>query len=438
MPPRIGHFAGLGQRPSNVVGDTDASFADWYGGHELAHTFGRHHPGFCPGNSADDPNFPNPNGQLSDNAGTYNGLDFGDPNLTFGDPATPIPMIVLPGRQRFDVMTYCNQPQWLSAYNYVGLGVRAAAENPSLGGSGVGGPVAGGSLSGNSGTAPLPPKPKLAKALRPFVALSRPAEVLLGRESPPLANKPSVDERPPLPVPAAAGPPDITPAMPGPPIFVEAEDFGPQDGAVREKPQVELKKGKFVVIVAKLNLTQSTGKILYVKHVPQAQVPTREPTNIAAIRISDRTGKAVGTYPQWVRLDTDVPAAEDQTALINATIPAPQNVGVVELVLRGRVVDQVQVAPAPPKMGSINIRSSELAAGGGVTVAWEAPREDGTTYEIQISTDDSRTWETVAIGYHGSSLEITPDLLLGRKLNAVRVIASDGYNESKPVTVRVP
>lgn len=65
-------------RPVNVAGDADGSFGDWYGGHELAHTFGRAHPGFCNNNSADDSNFPNPNGQISDNLQTYVGLDFGD------------------------------------------------------------------------------------------------------------------------------------------------------------------------------------------------------------------------------------------------------------------------------------------------------------------------------------------------------------------------
>ena len=35
------------------------------GGHELSHTFGRRHPGFCNGNSSDDDDFTNPNGQIS-------------------------------------------------------------------------------------------------------------------------------------------------------------------------------------------------------------------------------------------------------------------------------------------------------------------------------------------------------------------------------------
>ena len=120
---------GTGPVPVNVTGDTDASYGDWYGGHELGHTFGRFHPGFCNGNSSDDPSFPYPNGQISDNQGTFVGFDV-------GDAANGIATTVLPGASRFDIMTYCNQPQWLSAYAYQGVRARLNAENPS----GTGGP----------------------------------------------------------------------------------------------------------------------------------------------------------------------------------------------------------------------------------------------------------------------------------------------------------
>ena len=116
----------FGPRPGNVLGDMDGSFGDWYGGHELAHGFGRKHPGFCNNNSSDDGSFPNPNGQISDNLQTYVGLDKGDTlnaiNQTVISPFA------------FDIMTYCNQPQWFSAYNYLAVLQRFRAENnlPSL------------------------------------------------------------------------------------------------------------------------------------------------------------------------------------------------------------------------------------------------------------------------------------------------------------------
>ncbi len=109
--------------PSNTTGDTDASFGDWYAGHELAHEFGRKHPGFCNDNSADDDDFPNPNGQISDNLQTYVGFDRGDSGNSIART------VISPFA--FDIMTYCNQPQWFSAYNYEGVLQRLNDENPS-------------------------------------------------------------------------------------------------------------------------------------------------------------------------------------------------------------------------------------------------------------------------------------------------------------------
>src|SRR5262249_8119671 len=130
-----GNPAGPGPVPVNVTGDADASFGDWYGGHELGHTFGRPHPGFCNGNSANDPAFPYPHGQISGNDRAATGLDV-------GDAGNSIATTVLPGANRFDIMTYCNQPQWPSAYSYQAIRARLNVEDtafPSAPGPGPGG-----------------------------------------------------------------------------------------------------------------------------------------------------------------------------------------------------------------------------------------------------------------------------------------------------------
>ena len=44
--------------------DKDGSYADAYGGHEIAHLYGRRHPGFCAGQDRGDPNFPYLNGAI--------------------------------------------------------------------------------------------------------------------------------------------------------------------------------------------------------------------------------------------------------------------------------------------------------------------------------------------------------------------------------------
>jgi hypothetical protein len=110
--------------------DFDGSYGDWYAGHEIGHTFGRKHPGFC-GETHDDPSYPFVGGQLANADDAYVGFDVGDAG--FG-----LSMTALPGTDWHDVMTYCSR-QWLSSYTYAGIRTRLVAEDalgPGSGGAG--------------------------------------------------------------------------------------------------------------------------------------------------------------------------------------------------------------------------------------------------------------------------------------------------------------
>jgi hypothetical protein len=106
--------------PATWGWDFDGSYGDWYGGHELGHTFGRKHPGFC-GESQDDlQSYPFASGQLAGSDNSFAGFDV-------GDPAQGLPMVALRGQSWHDVMTYCNY-QWLSPYTYRGILARLITE----------------------------------------------------------------------------------------------------------------------------------------------------------------------------------------------------------------------------------------------------------------------------------------------------------------------
>ena len=241
-----GDTTGPGRKPHNVTGDTDASWGDWYGGHELSHTFGRKHPGFCNGNSSDDDDFTNPNGQISDNLETYVGLDR-------GDAANGIPMTVI-SPFAFDIMTYCNQPQWYSAYNYEGVLQRFNAEN---------------GVTGND-----------------FALTAGPAAT---------------------------------------------------DGA---RAGSNAASSDFVSIVATVNLTKHTGAIAHIDHVGRAAEQGPLQNQRAAVRFVDAAGKVLGTFPTWVREDSDAdqsPGA-DRTGLVQIVVPVDRAAAALELVLEGKVV----------------------------------------------------------------------------------------------------
>ncbi len=125
----------VGSGPSGSASwgwDFDGSYADWYCGHELGHTFGRKHPGFC-GESHDDPSYPFIAGQLANADDAFVGFDV-------GDAAYGLAMAALPGTDWHDVMTYCST-QWLSSYTYTGIRARLIAEDAlGSGGGGSGRP----------------------------------------------------------------------------------------------------------------------------------------------------------------------------------------------------------------------------------------------------------------------------------------------------------
>jgi hypothetical protein len=113
--------------PNGWTGDTDASYADWYGAHELGHTYQRRHPGFPNGRQPRDPdetNFPYPDGFISTADHLFVGFDI-------GDSALGVPMKALPGNVYHDVMTYADS-QWLSAYTYEAIYDRLVGEDTGL------------------------------------------------------------------------------------------------------------------------------------------------------------------------------------------------------------------------------------------------------------------------------------------------------------------
>jgi hypothetical protein len=104
--------------------DKDGTYGDWYAAHELSHTFGRHHPGFC-GQERFDHHFPHADGKISSDVEDCIGFDVGDPALN-------IPMQACPHEQWADLMTYCDW-QWISKHTYDGIHDRLVAEEQLFG-----------------------------------------------------------------------------------------------------------------------------------------------------------------------------------------------------------------------------------------------------------------------------------------------------------------
>jgi hypothetical protein len=342
--------------------DTDASYADWYGAHELGHTLGRTHANFC-GAAGGGP-YPFANGQLANNMIEGVGLDS-------GDPAQGISLRALPGTTWHDVMTYCDN-QWLSSFTYEGIRTRLLDED----------------------------------ALAP------------GPSAPPASTSPS----------PGTGP------MPTP---------------------------QSIHIVATVNLTQNSAELqLLTPFATPAVTPLKEYLDRGhqerlLLQIQDDANRVLWTEVAPFRPNLCTAPDEDETGLVDAFIPRPDNAAKV-LLLRG---DQplatftCGLAPGPVQ----RIHSVTAAAGPGPapragaaapaattrnpTIAWEDPvrttalrmgpsPQQLPTYIVQLSTDNRHTWRTIGVGLDRPEVTIDRNLIRNAPEVVIRITATDGFHSS--------
>lgn len=326
--------------------DTDGSYGDWYGGHELAHTFGRLHPGFCDGNSDDDQEYPFTDGQLSNTNAKFVGFDVGDASLG-------IPMRALPGQQWHDVMTYCDQ-QWLSSYTYDAIRLRLLAED-------------------------------------------------------------------------ALGP---TPA-PGEFGFEGATE----STVTANELEVNMAIGDFISVVAEVNLTEGTGNIRYVNPVSRGLSPAAGGGAGFELRVLDAAGQALGSYPAPVKINSCADPSEDRTGIVDALIPANPAARQIELLYNGQVLDTFRSGGAVPEVSNLRREASTESA---LSFAWDDAAASATegeaasnvTYNVQVSTDEGQTWQTVAVGRTSPDATIDRTQFEPGDRVTVRVVATDGFTST--------
>ena len=109
--------------------DLDGSYGDWYGAHELGHTFGRPHVNAAGTEAGPDPNYPYPGGTIGPSSGSLWGLD-----LRGSAQRNPA---VIPSTW-WDIMSYGAAPgQWVSDYTYKAVKDYLMRGGEAAAGSGV-------------------------------------------------------------------------------------------------------------------------------------------------------------------------------------------------------------------------------------------------------------------------------------------------------------
>ncbi|MFG2842643.1 hypothetical protein ACGF12_05640 [Kitasatospora sp. NPDC048296] len=361
--------------------DFDGSYADWYGGHELGHTYGRKHPGFC-GESQDDlQNFPFPNGQLADTPNSFCGFDVGDPQLN-------LPMTARPGVMWHDVMTYCNF-QWPCSYTYEGIRQRLVDEDTLTTG------------------APAPPGMPVAA---PILAAPRELRVTT------VSSGGRSDERfPKLSVTRVAN------------ALVAAALAAAGGG------------GPLISVVGTVDLTTRHGTIRYVNPVQAAaeqpaqagQADDAGPDGKAPVvlRVQQAGGVPPIDFPVTVKLTSDPEPGQERTGLVDAVVPIGTNPASVELLVGGQVVDTFRPEDPPPALQGA--RHSTAGEGKfGLDLDFGAPPMAGHTFATQVSTDGGRNWHTIGVGLKDPAITVDRTQYPAGTEVQVRVISTNGFTST--------
>ncbi|MFE5585341.1 hypothetical protein [Kitasatospora sp. NPDC056531] len=363
--------------------DFDGSYADWYGGHELGHTYGRKHPGFC-GESQDDlQNYPFQKGQLADTPDSFCGFDVGDPQLN-------LPMAAKPGVDWHDVMTYCNF-QWPCSYTYEGIRQRLMDENTLAAGAPApaGGPVA----------APVPAAPRELRV------------TTVGGGGRPDDRFPKLSVTT-TPTPA---PPDVT--------ALGASPVG----------------GQLVSVVGTVDLTSRNGAIKFVNPVQAAAGPPAQAGQAdgagpdgevpVMLRVQQAGGGAPIDFPITVKLTSDPAPGQEKTGLVDAVIPVGVNPASVELLVGGQVVDTFRPASPPPTLQGA--RQSTAGEGKfGLDLDFGAPPIEGHTFATQVSTDGGWIWHTIGVGLKDPTITVDRTQFPPGTEVRVRVISTNGFTST--------
>jgi hypothetical protein len=191
--------------------------------------------------------------------------------------------------------------------------------------------------------------------------------------------------------------------------------------------------GNFINVVGTVNLTKKTGKILYVNPVSSILVAKAGDEGQLLIRVKSADGQLLQEHPTRVKLDTCSDRGAERTGIFDTAIPANPEARVLELLIEGQVVDTYGAAAAPPPEVS-NIQRIGITDEA-INFAWDAPAPapSGVIYNVQVSTDEGHTWQTVAVGRTSPDAAIDRTQFPPGTKFTVRVVATDGFT-SRVVT----
>ncbi|MFL5349357.1 MAG: hypothetical protein ACJ8AT_31540 [Hyalangium sp.] len=393
-PPTV-NFMAVGAGPSGKsmrAWDTDGTIADWYGGHELAHTLGRSHAQQrkeCSGPLTDpDPGYPNPTGYLSTTDAQFVALDVGDPDAG-------IPVSTMPVDKWSDVMTYCDL-LWVSKYTYEGILARLRAEQETLSS-----PVANAFIDSAIRVQAGAPPPSITEPTD--AGVNAPADAGVNAPADAGVNAPAD---------AGVNAPADAPEKPWQADESKAEQF--------------IRRGDLLLVSAIVNSAGSKTQSMFVRRTTYAVLPTVNPSPRFSLKVIGSDGDAK-PFPLY-----EIPSGEGEAVSLLGVASFEPQIAAIEIINGDKSIHKMRTDKNIPTIYGIGLPNSFGVDPEGGSVTWKGADADDSdlSYTVRISYDGGKTWDIAAIRLHTPRIKVDSAKVTDPKLVLIEVEASDGFHST--------
>lgn len=209
--------------------------------------------------------------------------------------------------------------------------------------------------------------------------------------------------------------------------------------------------GKFVHVVASVELDAGTGTILYVN--PSSVSTSPEPTEPVAagltrsggttesefmLRVEDGEGRELGRFIPAIQLPSDAPEGA-RTGLLDEDIPYRPDMKRIVL-MHGETPVSVYEAGAPSELPAGSTPPAEDLRMGTAPPGHPEKRsmeisgldrpEPGVSYTIQVRPEGSGAWQTIAVGRPTARFSVDRNQFPGADKASVRVVRTTGFEDA--------
>ncbi|MBC7878340.1 MAG: hypothetical protein H7Y59_14310 [Anaerolineales bacterium] len=182
-----------------------------------------------------------------------------------------------------------------------------------------------------------------------------------------------------------------------------------------------------ILVSGLIDHVQGTGNldpIYTLESIPDVPTP-----GIYGIRLEDDAGQEIAFY------SFDVGFSYDPSGFGGFVLVLPSNSNTTRIVLLkdGVEMDSRSASKNVPVVKVISPDGGENLSDSPVTISWSAVDADNDSleYVVQYSVDGGKQWQTLTVGYPGTTLDLDLSFVSNTDIGLIRVFASDGFHTSQ-------